>query len=132
MSGPLKPVKSTKPEPKTVKKSGGSSVSRSESALSRLTSVMDELVSESVARCSASVHAVDYDMHPGYGGAAKVSPNHDSIKILANMFQPWSDIKENGSGLYALSHWAAHLDDRAAGAGTAAESTGFIRGLIYR
>ena len=93
---------------------------------------MDELVTESVARCSASVHTVDYNLHPGYSGAANRSSDDDSIKILANLFQPWSDIKENGSGLYALSHWAAHLDQRASASGAATESTGFIRGLIYR
>ena len=128
MTETAKPAKSTV----AAKRSGNGGVSRSESALSRLTDVMDELVSESVSRCSASVHAVDYDMHPGYGESANGLPADDSIKILANLFQPWSDIKENGSGLYALSHWAAHLDQRASDSGAAAESTGFIRGLIYR
>ena len=82
----------------------------------------------SVNRISATVSPTSHNVHP-----SGHNPDEE-IRILAHIYQPWADINENGSGIYALAHWAKYLEERGVSVveGAVKDSTSFLRGLTHR
>lgn len=89
---------------------------------------------ESVARISATVKPVSHDQHPGHDVHPRGHKPDEEIRILAHLYQPWANVNSNGSGVYALAHWAKFLEERGVAAvdDAVTASAGFLRGLTHR
>lgn len=87
-----------------------------------------------IDRASGSVKSVSRDLHPGHSVHPRGHSPDEVVHILAHIYQPWADINRNGSGMFAVAHWAKFLEERGVSAveGSLENSAGFLRGLTHR
>jgi hypothetical protein len=87
-----------------------------------------------VNRASGSVKSVSHDLHPGHSVHPRGHNPDEVVHILAHIYQPWADVNSNGSGMFAVAHWAKFLEERGVSAveGSLENSAGFLRGLTHR
>jgi|GEM_PF-3165552 len=87
-----------------------------------------------VEKSTEGVVQLDHDQHPGFGAHRKGHPVDQEVKSLAHIYQPWANVRVNGSGILAIAAWSQRLrDEGKEGIRSAGQSLDpFIRGLIHR
>ena len=87
-----------------------------------------------IDRASESVKTVSRDLHPGHSVHPRGHSPDEAVRILAHIYQPWADDHQNGSGMFAVAHWAKFLEVRGVSAVEVSpkDSVGFTRGLTHR
>lgn len=87
-----------------------------------------------IDRASESVKSVSRDLHPGHSVHPRGHDPDEAVRILAHIYQPWAADHQNGSGMFAVAHWAKFLEVRGVSAVEVSQkdSVGFSRGLTHR
>lgn len=87
-----------------------------------------------VEKSTEGVVQLDHDQHPGFDAHRKGHPVDQEVKSLAHIYQPWANVRVNGSGILAIAAWSQRLKDEGKeGIRSAGKSFDpFIRGLIHR
>ena len=68
--------------------------------------------------------------HPGHRRHLLGHPVDEQVKVMAHLFEPWENLRANGSGLVAFAAWMDYLEGRAE-QGAAADGQR-LRGLTHR
>lgn len=87
-----------------------------------------------VEKSTEGVVQLSHDQHPGFDTHRKGHPVDQEVKSLAHIYQPWGNLRSNGSGILAIAAWSKRLEEEGKqsirDAGQDLET--FIRGLIHR
>lgn len=87
-----------------------------------------------VKKSTEGIVQLTHDQHPGFDNHRKGHPVDQEVKSLAHIFQPWGNLRSNGSGILAVAAWVKRLEEEGKqsvrDAGQDLEP--FIRGLIHR
>jgi hypothetical protein len=88
--------------------------------------------SAAVEKIRNTVSSASHDQHPGHNVHALGHKVREEVRVTH--VYDFVDVNHNGSGIYALAHWAKFLEVHAASVTGFAEdkSIGFIRGLTQR
>jgi hypothetical protein len=68
--------------------------------------------------------------HPGHRRHRLGHPVDEQVKIMAHLFEPYENLRANGSGLVAFVAWMEYLEGRAEQGAAAAGQR--LRGLTHR
>lgn len=68
--------------------------------------------------------------HPGHRRHRLGFPVDEQVKVMAHLFEPWENLRANGSGLVAFVAWMEYLEGRAEQGAAAAGQR--LRGLTHR
>lgn len=87
-----------------------------------------------VEKSTEGLVQLSHDQHPGFDNHRKGHPVDQEVKSLAHIYQPWANVRANGSGILAVAAWSKRLEEEGKqsirDAGQDLEP--FIRGLIHR
>lgn len=72
----------------------------------------------------------DHRDHPGHRRHRLGHPVDEQVKVMAHLFEPWENLRANGSGLVAFVAWMEYLEGRAEQGAAAAGQR--LRGLTHR
>jgi len=88
--------------------------------------------SAAVKKIGTTVNSVSHDQHPGHYVHPRGHKLGEDMRVTH--VYDFVDVNHNGSGMYALAHWAKFLEVHAASETGFADdrSIGFIRGLTQR